>query len=331
MDSILSYPLQPKPENHFEYERILSDFLLTGDLRVFRANLSSEFGSTEASGIYTHVVDKLLGSHDLRYLWRAVAFSIRYRKPTDMTAMIYRLNPNLVDKVLCSATDKGIEHIQKIAQSEAVLEPLSVEEEAQFLDKLTSYARRVVFTKLKFLIVYDTSLDTEDYIQTLLIRAMSTIWRYSYFPVGDGDRDSLKVLNYAKASIHNMAMSLIRTNTSDSKARIKNHMESCGTCPACVRGEKLQCYYAAPAYEATTVSVDAPHPELCTDNDAVEARIILARMVSTDPRVASAMMQAFGSTNLDTIISRVDTKSQIKLLTILRASGVTPEYLAGMA
>lgn len=332
---LLTYPLPDAPANADAYAAIVSDLLLTGDLKQFRLDLSKTFGSIAATTIYGSVAEKLLGSAEARFVWRAVAYALRHKKKFSVVAKMFGLDVRTMDDVVLCASDRGILHVRGLAYSPAVLDPLSPDEERTFLKQLMAYARRVAFAKLKFLSKYDTSTDMDDYVQTLLVRAMATVWRYAHFPREDGTRDSLKTLNYAKASVHNTAMSVIRARTLESRARIRNNIEACGTCPACKRDEPMQCYHAAPAYEATTISVDSGDgrvdTELSVGNEATEARIVLAKLISKDARVAKAMMATFGSTDVRVIVNKYDDKATLTLIAALKSLGVSPSQLLASA
>ncbi len=325
MSTILDFPIETADVlNVHEYAPVLSDFLLTGDLKGYRERLKKRFPS-KAALLCDHI-DGIVGSLENRNLWRAVAYTRRYRCPLDVACARFQVDVRLCDRVIMLASDDALTTLFEIADSGSVLEVFTDAEEADILKRLTAFSRQTVFTKLKFLISYDTSLDAEDYIQTLLLKGMTTVWRYSHFTKTDGIRDTLKIVNYAKAAIHNTAMSLIRTNTLDSKARIKNHMEACGVCPACKRNDPMQCYTSEPHYEATVVSVDSEASKgyaafAAEDSGAFETRAILANVISRDPAVAATLMKQFGSTDLGAIVEMLDEYTPRQLASMFRNVG----------
>lgn len=324
--SLLEYPQGvTRPQNYTDYRQLAADLLLTGNLKAFRDGLSKAFGPAHARDVHPHI-DTLLGSREAKLVWRVAAYALRNRCSIPIACLFFGIKPKVVDTILFACSDAALDHVGALAHSGVVLEPLTAQEEDYFTKQLRSYARRIAHQKLKFLVCYDTSTDIEDYVQALLMKGMTTIWRYSHFTKEDGTRDTLKVLNYAKAGLHNTAMSIIRANTLESRARIRNNMETCGECPACKRNDPMQCYYAAPAYEATTVSVDLVstrgYKELSTCTvDATEARMVLERLVR-EPQIADALRRVFGTDDLSTIVESQDDSSYRKLTNALRGLDV---------
>lgn len=323
--NLLSYPLESTTAAKKDfYSQATADYLLTGDLQGYRTKLASEFGDSRLYGF----IDRLTGSREYRYVWRALAHSRRYGCSLETSCSRYRVDYDFTDTVSFLASDSALQRVMEFAESGTVIDEFTDTEEAHLLKSLSRFAKSTVHTKLQFLVTYDTGAgDIDDYIQTLLCKGMSTAWRYSHFTKADGSRDMLRITNYAKASIHKLAMSIIRTATGDGKARIRNHMQVCGTCPACERGDSKQCYIAAPAYEATVVSTDivdgrgyGDYAEETEDDD--NSREILAELVSTDPEVARKLHAAFGTLDIQKIATRcrdLSTK-QVNSL-ILKAAG----------
>jgi DNA-directed RNA polymerase specialized sigma24 family protein len=316
--SLLEYPhVVDRPANYDDYRQLAADLLLTGNLKVFRERLSKTFGPGHARTVHPYI-DSLLGSREAKYAWRTVAYALRHGCSIPIACLFFNIKPAIVDEILLACSDHALQHVGQMAHSAVTLDPLTAQEEAHFTKQLRAYARRLAHQKLKFLVCYDTSTDIDDYVQSLMMKGMTTIWRYAHFTKEDGTRDTLKVLNYAKAGLHNSAMSIIRSNTLESRARIRNNMETCGECPACKRDDPMQCYYAAPQYEATTVSVDLVsqrgHKDLATCTvDATEARMVLNRLAQ-DPQIAQALLKTFGTTDVATIVETQDNDSSYRKL-----------------
>ena len=302
------------PDSDERYATITSDFLLTGDLKLYRSQLASAYGTVLSKQMYAKI-DSILGSDAYRLTWRTVAYTMRYGCKWKVSASRFGTDSSIVDNVVMFATDEAMSYVRAIADTNAVLDVYTPEEDAYFLKELTSFAIREVNTKLKFLVNYDQSMATEDYVQTLLMKGLVTIWRYSHFTKADGSRDLLKILNYAKASEHNAAMSVIRTQTGDSKSRLKNHMKACGTCPSCTRGEPMQCYTAPPMYEATLVPIDAPGRSFEADSvvERSDARMMLHNILRTRPEVSNVLTQVFNTSDIDVVLTQWEDKHDAKV------------------
>ena len=90
----------------------------------------------------------------------------------------------------------------------------------EILKELESYANWICRRKCRFLYQYDNSISHEDLVQTLMETGVTTFLRYE--PIFD----KLKVTNYAKRSIHNCAINIIRKNTVGKRATIINEGSS---------------------------------------------------------------------------------------------------------
>lgn len=321
MKTILDFPLESH-DSEYVYSQMVSDFLLSGNLRAFKLGLSSTYGTKTARLLHDHI-DRIQGSHEARFLWRALAVAIKTGGDFDDICRHCGLNVDTARAVVYLSSNHAYDDIVYLVDEDFVLDILTDTEESAFMSKLAVFTRRVVYTKLKFLAHYDNSVDMEDYVQSLLMKGMQTIWRYSYFTRTDGTRDFLKVLNYAKATISNTAVSIIRGSTLERRARIRNNAsKGCGVCGFCSRGNFGGCAQSAPAYESVVAPAEAMATVAAPDvTAAAEARMILAQLISTDPRVARLFAQTFGTVDVNLAISKCSPQSEKKFLAAVENSG----------
>lgn len=315
--SILEFPLGYHPQSHV-YAQITADFILDGNLKTYRARLSHAFGTATAKNLYEHI-DRILGSVEAKMTWRALAHSMRNGTNFEDECRRFKVPVDVANDIVFLSSDAVYDGVAYLADENFVIDEFTRTEERQFLNKLTSYARRIAFTKLKFLAHYDVSTDIEDYVQSLLVKGMTTVWRYSHFTRDDGSRDSLKILNYAKATLSNTALSIIRSSTLERRARIRNHVDTgCGTCAFCKRGNPGGCWTTSPNYESVVVSSDTVGVVAAEDTTpATDARMMLVKLISTDARIASAFSKTFGTVDVDTVIARCDSAAERKFMNVL--------------
>lgn len=79
---------------------------------------------------------------------------------------------------------------------------------------LLRYAKRMAYTKLRFLSRYDTALSQEDLVASLLEVGIYALRRYEHHG------NELLALNFAKRSIHNRTIHLIHAHTASKRSRL---------------------------------------------------------------------------------------------------------------
>lgn len=306
LDALATVQLENDHER-VQYRQMVADLLLTWDANEFFTRSKQLLGVQRGKTVHS-MFPQWLGSPDIANVWRAVGHTIRYGHKLRQACHSVGVKEGLVREVRMHASTKAYLDVMHKSMSGSVLEPLSEAETLKIVKSLHAFARSVTYRKLRFLVNNDQSIDLEDLAQHLLTRGLITMRRYDHFRHPNGGRDILKITNYAKRSIHNEAMSVIRNRTSSSRQVVMNTKSGCGVCKECESGVPSRCLQSDPEYARLVVSMDAsPVDHDSVTMDSAETMMDLHALLKR-PHVAAAVKAVFGTCDVQTILDQLDDK-----------------------
>lgn len=208
-------------------QRLIQDSLLTFDIKSLREdemvqinNVISRYVARIATAKEVKQTLKKIGSKDIKWaiehlkkdhldhtgyflsqLWRAVYEVVRYGLKRDYIAKRYGVFERDIEFVLSNLKPNEIERIKKSRRN---TEQFKKRHRVKYFNEIQKYAKKMAGKKLQFLYKNDQAFEKYDFVNDLAEEGWRSFLFYEHL------LDPLKVLNYARRSVHNRCMNLIQ-------------------------------------------------------------------------------------------------------------------------
>lgn len=251
---LTTFSEQDKEKIHF----YCSEYLLLNDKRKFNASIKNlrTFTDFNQKEDVKELKILLFEDYTLRHVWKCICWSIKNNVLLETASSYFNLNLDDINYVYNSIGDNYKEEIYRLANSFIIFEPISDEEFATICKKLNKFCNSLVYQKLRFISLNDTSIDLEDLRQELLLQVIKTVHTYEHFKKLDGGRDIDKIVNYSKRALSNFTTNIILYHTKKVRSRIRNVTVECGVCKNCLEGHITKCLNMIQEYQTLVSSIE---------------------------------------------------------------------------